>query len=213
MVMRSVEADVELENGMNATRLGELFDLDRKTVQALLKECPPDGERNGGPFWHIARAAPYLVTPAGGMEDYLRKLKPKDLPATLQKEFWTALNLRAKYYTNRGDLWATSQVFKVVTDILKIVRETSRLFVDTLEGHTTITTEQREALSVEMDKMMHMMKESIEDSFKDYDPTKDHGEELEIKNVSQQLEHGGRSSEDRNGASEEPESNSWLDDI
>lgn len=191
MVMKKASMQEEFEYGMTLTRLGELFGYDRKTVQKLLKECPYDGERNGVPYWHIANAASYLVTPLGNMEDYLRKLKPKDLPPSLQKDFWTALRIRSNYYKDRGDLWSTARVQEVMSDMLKVVRETSKLFVDSIESKTTVTTAQREAIQKEMDRMLAVMRAKLTDAFKDYDPSRDHVESLESDNVEQQIEHSG----------------------
>lgn len=181
MVMR-VDANAEIEFGMSATRLGEVFDLDVKTVKSLLKDVEPDGDRHGAPFWRIASAAPYLVTPEGDIEQYIRKIKPGDLPSKFLKEFWAALNLRAKYYRDRGDLWATEQVYAVLSEVMKVVRSTSRLFVDELESNSNVTSAQRKAIQIEMDKMLAMMLEKISDSFKNYDGAHDHVESLEEKN-------------------------------
>lgn len=203
MVMKKTSMQDEFEYGMNATRLGELFGYDRKTVQKLLKECPYDGERNGVPYWHISNAASYLVTPLGNMEDYLRKLKPKDLPPSLQKDFWTALRIRSNYYRERGDLWSTAQVMEVMSTCMKVIRETSKLFVDTIEAKTVISNEQRTAIQKEMDRMLALMREALNNAFKDYDPSKDHVESLELDNVEQQIEHSGGEQRARN---DEPDS-------
>lgn len=209
MVMR-VNAEAEIDFGMSATRLGEVFDLDVKTVKALLKEIEPDGDRNGAPFWRIASAAPYLVTPEGDLEDYLRKMKPGDLPSKFQKEFWTALNLRAKYYRERGDLWSTEQVYAVLSEVLKIVRSTSRLFVDELESNSVLTYQHRKALQIELDKMLSMMREKVQDAFKNYDAAHDHVEAIEEKN---NVEHVLARDEDQPGDTtdgEEEKGDDWL---
>lgn len=209
MVMR-VDANAEIDFGMSATRLGEVFDLDTKTVKSLLKDVEADGDRHGAPFWRIASAAPYLVTPEGDIEQFIRKIKPGDLPSKFQKEFWTALNLRSKYYRERGDLWATEQVYAVLSEVLKIVRSTSRLFVDELESNTTLTYQHRKAIQIELDKMLAMMRENIRDAFKNYDAGGDHVESIEEKN---DVEHVLARDEDQPGNQvdgEEEDPDAWL---
>lgn len=213
MPMEKVSYEDQISLGMNATQLGDLFGVDKTTVQQLLRDVPDDGIRNGTRFWHISNAAPYLVTPQGSMEQYLRRMKPGDLPAKLQKELWTALNLRAKFYTNKGDLWATSKVFEVVSSIFKIVRETSRLFVDQVEGNTTLTLEIRQALQVEMDAMLEKVKDKIQEAFKNYDPSNDHGENLEEMNLERQIEHSGRDVAIRDRDQSPEDEDAWLDDL
>jgi Protein of unknown function (DUF1441). len=212
MVMQVSPAD-EIEIGMSATRLGEVFDLDPKTVKALLKDVDPDGDRHGAVFWRIATAAPYLVVPTGNLEDYIRRLKPSDLPAKFQKEFWAALNLRTKYYKDRSALWSTEQVYAVLSEILKIVRSTSRLFVDELESVATLTHQHRKAIQIEMDKMLALMREKIKEAFQNYDATQDHVESLEVNNdVEQTLARD----EDQPGDTvdgEEEDVNAWLDNL
>lgn len=212
MVMRVSPSD-EIEYGMSASRLGEIFDLDAKTVKSLLIDVDPDGDRNGAVFWRIASAAPYLVVPTGDIEQFIRKLKPGDLPAKFQKEFWTALNLRAKYYKERGDLWSTEQVYSILSEILKIVRSTTRLFVDELESNSSLTHQHRKAIQIEMDKMLAMMREQVKDAFKNYDATQDHVESLEAEhNVDDTLARD----EDQSGNTtdgEEEDENAWLDSL
>lgn len=204
----------EIEYGMSAERLGVLFDLDKKTVKELLKEVEPDGERRGTPFWRISTAAAYLVTPMGDLENYLRRIKPSDLPPKFQKEFWTALNLRTKYYQARGDLWSTSRVYEVVSKILSIVRSTSRLFVDELESNTTLTTKHRDAIQKEMDRMMGLMREGIKESFRDYDPSRDHVESLERdENAEQQPADDEENESGIDLGEEEDDSLAGLDDM
>lgn len=212
MVMQVSPSD-EIEFGMSATRLGAVFGLDAKTVKSLLADVSPDGDRHGAVYWHIATAAPYLVVPTGDIEGYLRKLKPGDLPAKFQKEFWTALNLRSKYYKERGDLWATEQVYTVISQVLQIVRSTSRLFVDELESNMTLTHQHRKAIQIEMDKMLELMREKVKDAFKNYDATHDHVESLEANSdVGHTLardEDQPRDKADR----EEKDPYAWLDSL
>lgn len=212
MVMRVSPSD-EIDFGMSATRLGEVFDLDGRTVKSLLKDVDPDGDRHGAAYWRIATAAPYLIVPTGDLEEYIRKLKPGDLPAKFSKEFWAALNMRTKYYRERGDLWATEQVYAVLSEVLKIVRSTSRLFVDELESNTVLTHQHRKAIQIEMDKMLAMMLESVNEAFKNYDAIHDHVESLE----TQDNEHEANArDEDQPGDTvdgEEEDKFAWLDSL
>lgn len=212
MVMK-VNPFEEIEYGMSATRLGEVFDLDPKSVKTLLKDVEPDGDRHGAPFWRIASAAPYLVTPEGDLESYLRRVKFSDLPAKFQKEHWAALNLRAKYYKDRGDLWSTDQVYTVLSEVMTIVRSTSRLFVDELESNTTLTYQHRKAIQIELDKMLALMREKVKDAFKNYEGINDHVESIEENN---HVEHTADFAEDESSSEtggEEDDPHAWLDTL
>jgi hypothetical protein len=218
---RNAREEVALEDefdfGFTLSRLAWVFGVELKDVKRFMKDVEPDDTRNGQSIWRIPTAAPYLMSLENvDIEPRLRKMRPSDLPPSLQKEVWTALNLRQKYYKDRGDTWATGRVYEVVTSIEKIVRNTAQLFVSSLDGRIDLSAKVRDALQAEMDKMQREIKDRIIDEFSDYDPTKDHGDNLELVYGSSPATSdpsAGRRTEILGVNGDAEEDDSWLDDL
>lgn len=207
----------ELDFGFTLPRLAWVFGVELKDAKRYMKGVEPDDTREGAPIWLIRTAAPYMMSLENvDIEPRLRRMNPKDLPTALTKELWTALNQRQKYYADRGDTWATGRVYEVVTDIMKIVRNTSRLFVGSLDGSVDLKPAARDALQAEMDKMLMEVRDRIIDAFSDYDPDKDHGDNLEEIYGSSRAINGSairRRTEILGGDGPKEEDDSWLNDL
>lgn len=212
-----VDAHSEFENGFTIIRLAEVFEISLKDAKRFMEGVEPDDYLDKQRIWKIKTAAPHLMSLENvDIEPRLRKMKPSDLPSALSKELWTALNQRSKYYETRGDLWSTGRVYEVVTSIMKMVRNTSRLFVSSLDGSIEMSAPVRKALQSEMDKLLSEIRERILDAFSDYNPSKDHGDKLEEIYGS-----GPRPNEpiiqrrtETFGPDVDPEEDdSWLDDL
>ncbi len=130
----------ELVRGASINQLGQLFDLDRRTVTDRLKDVQPSGRRNTFPVYRIADVAELLVV------GYLTKDKLSEAQklkhAGNEKDHWDAQLKRQKYLENMGDLWRTEKVISVFADVFKTFREAVVVFADEMEHESGLTNEQ-----------------------------------------------------------------------
>lgn len=148
-----IERDLEIgvrENiaGVTITWLASIFRMNRETVQRRLGACPVIRRTVGDqPLFDIAQASAFLVKPKIDIADWVRSLRPADLPPYLQSEFWDAQNKRQKWEENAGDLWRTEKVVEVFADVFKTIKETVQLWTDLVERKQGLTGEQRALLT------------------------------------------------------------------
>lgn len=141
---RSWEEKQMLHRGVSVSTLGELFHMDKRKVASLMASVHPVGERKGYPIYDLAEAASLLAKPTDEQVlKTLKRLPMQKLPVHLQKEFWDAARSRQTYEENAKELWRTEDVLAVLTDLLKSMRTSVTLFVDTVSRETTLTEKQR----------------------------------------------------------------------
>jgi hypothetical protein len=160
--------------GLSLSVLCEIFGKDKREAKARLKEVQPMGMRAGFPVYDLKEAARYLVDPVVDVEEFIKKLRPQDLPMALQAEFWKGQNQRLKFEEETGELWRTSQVQTVLADTFRVVRQTVSLFSEAVERQVGLTEEQRKLLTNMCDGLLEDTGKAIVSQFKNYDPSKDH---------------------------------------
>jgi hypothetical protein len=131
----------EILSGASISQLGEIFELDRRTVTGRLRKVKPSGERSGNPTYRILDAAPLLLERYVYNEqgELVRNDNRTDESA---KDYWDAQLKRQKYEENAGDLWRTDQVVMTISQILKFFRESLVVFMDNLEYDSGLPQEQ-----------------------------------------------------------------------
>lgn len=133
--------------GVTVSWLAQVFGMDPKTVKAKLADCPPLHRRKAGYVYHLPTACRYLIPPAISAEQYIKTMKPSDLPTAFQQSFWDAALKRQKWEENAGQLWRTDRVREVLGQTFQTIKFTVQLWADTLERQTGLTLEQRELLT------------------------------------------------------------------
>ena len=130
----------ELVRGASINQLGQLFDLDRRTVTDRLKDIHPSGRRNAHPIYKIADIAELLVV------GYLTKDKLSEAQklkhAGNERDYWEAKLKEQKYLENMNDLWRTEKVITVFADVFKTFREAVVVFADEMEHESGLTGDQ-----------------------------------------------------------------------
>lgn len=139
--------------GVTVSWLSQVFGMDPKTIKAKLADCPPLHRRKAGYVYHLPTACRYLIPPAISAEQYIKTMKPSDLPTAFQQSFWDAALKRQKWEENAGQLWRTEKVREVLGSTFQTIKFTVQLWADTLERQTELTTEQRELLTKLVDKL------------------------------------------------------------
>lgn len=133
--------------GVSTGWLSQIFRMDNMTIRKRLAACPEVGKHRGGaPLFDVAQAAGYLVKPKINIQEWVKSLRPADLPPYLQSEFWEAQNKRQKYEENAGELWRTEKVIALYADTFKMIKDTMNLWVDNIERKNGMTGEQRDML-------------------------------------------------------------------
>lgn len=140
--------------GVSIGWLSNIFRMDRQTVQKRLGACPVLRRGQGDvPLFDVGQAASFLIKPKINIEEWVKSLRPADLPPYLQSEFWDAQNKRQKWEENAGDLWRTDRVVEVFADVFKLIKETMQLWTDSIERKEGMTGEQRRLLMQMIDGM------------------------------------------------------------
>mgnify|MGYP000891390014 CR=1 FL=1 len=147
----------DMLKGVTVSWLAQVFNMDPKTVKQKLADCPPLHKRKAGYVYHLPTACRYLIPPAISAEQYIKNLKPSELPAAFQQTFWDAALKRQKWEENAGQLWRTSRVRDVLGSTFQTIKFTMQLWADTLERQTGLTAEQRLALT----RMVDTLQEDI----------------------------------------------------
>lgn len=147
----------DMLKGVTVSWLAQVFGMDPKTVKQRLADCPPMHKRKAGYVYHLPTACRYLVPPALSTEQFIKNMKPSDLPTAFQQTFWDAALKRQKWEENAGQLWRTERVREVLSQTFQTIKFTIQLWADTLERQVGLTPEQR----VLMTKMGDSLQEEI----------------------------------------------------
>lgn len=150
--------------GATVTELAQLFGIDRKDVRARIGEIPPRGKRGNLDVWRVKDVAPRLSKMDDSMTDLVARILSThhtDLPKMLSKEFWYGQNQRIKYLETIGDLWDTSAVVALASEVFKTMRLSMMLAQDTVEREVALTPKQREIIENLMHETLNDIREKI----------------------------------------------------
>lgn len=163
----------ELFSGLSVTKLALGFRMTQESIRRKLAGVEPIGYYKGAPRYDVFEAAQVLVKPKIDAR-FLRSLRPKDLPAGLQKDFWNAQNARLKFEEEAGDLWRTERVRQAFGLVFKAIRQSLTLVPDTLERQMGLSNEQRDAVQAMMDKLMEDVHTEISKYFEHFQYNDEH---------------------------------------
>lgn len=143
----------DMLQGVTVSWLSQVFGMDPKTVKQKLADCPPLHRRKAGYVYHLPTACRYLIPPAITAENYIKTMKPTDLPTAFQQSFWDAALKRQKWEENAGQLWRTDRVREVLGGTFQTIKFTVQLWADTLERQTGLSDDQRNLLVALVDEL------------------------------------------------------------
>jgi hypothetical protein len=125
----------DVVNGVTVHWLKPVFRLDVETIRRRLANCPAKGLKRGNiKVYDLATAAAYLVTPKMDVEALLNQMKPTQLPPNLQPAIWSARLKQQSWEEKAGDLWPTSKIIDVLSEVNRTIRQTIQLWIDDLEN-------------------------------------------------------------------------------
>ena len=125
--------------GLSIGDLAAAFRVSRFVMTGAIGTLAPVGRRHRSPLYAIADVAPLIVKPTVEVESYIKGLKPKDLPPSLQKAFWDAQEARQSYEEKAGNLWHTHRVQSVIGILVMIVRQRLVLATDQIDRMAPLT--------------------------------------------------------------------------
>jgi hypothetical protein len=159
------EARRIVHEGLPITELAKLFRTSNQNVRRKLAGLKPAGDRSGDPIYNIADAAQYLVKPQVDLAEYIKTLRPADVPVAIQKQFWDAQNGRLKFMEDAKHLWHTARVQHAVGELFKLIRQRVQLLADTVERQAGLTDEQRQILEGISDGLLEDLYHEVREQF------------------------------------------------
>lgn len=166
--LSGVNMDINLVlKGVTVTWLAQAFGMSPVSVKTKLRMCPHRGETKAGYLYDVREAAPYLIKPVRDLKEYLKSIKPEELPTKLQEKYWRALMQRIKYEERAGTLWRTETVLFVLGEVFQTIKFSLQLWADNLDRETGLTSEQRELLR----RMVDSLQDEIYQKLRDFEKT------------------------------------------
>lgn len=150
--------------GVSISWLMQAFRMDRYTVRKKMAECQPiKFGRGNTPIYDFVQASAYLVKPKVDLKDFLKTIKPEEMPNDLQKEYWDALLKRQKYEVQAGQLWRTADVLETFGEVFKRIKTSMQLWVDDIEQKEGLTATQRKILIAMVDNLQESIHRQLLD--------------------------------------------------
>lgn len=142
--------------GVSVSFLSQFFGQTKEHVAAKLNGVRVVGSTRVGTslydareaFGRLARPSPEQVM------EYVKKMRPNDLPPIMQKEFWDAALKRQKFERDAGELYRLDEIEAVLAEIFKTFRLSVMLFADTVARETGITNAQRKLITELSDTLL-----------------------------------------------------------
>lgn len=156
-------ADVHsVVGGVSLPWLMKAFRMGRGTAERKLRGCPTIGQgKHGTPLYDLPEAASYLVTPRVDMEEYIKSIKPDQLPERLREAYWSSKLKSQRWEEKAGHLWRTELVLERFSDILQSMRVKLQLIPDRVERATGLDVEQREIVTAIVDDVQDEMYQNL----------------------------------------------------
>lgn len=151
-----------INGGVSVAWMMKAFRIGRQTLERRLVGCAPIGKgKHGSPLYDLPEAAAYIVMPKRAIADYLKDVKPEDLPENLREGVWNAKLKQQRFEEKAGDLWRTSRVIEVISEVLVDLRSRLTLIPDDAERAAGVTREQRRKIAEIVESIQEDMYQSI----------------------------------------------------
>ncbi len=142
----SVLGIADVQHGVSIGTLSQIFGMDPTTIRKRLRDCPAILRRKAGYLYDMKVAAQYLVTPVFDIEEYMKTMRPADLPTHLQEAYWSAMRKKQQWEVDARRLWLTEDVVRKFGEVFQHIKFAMQLWPDNVERAIGITPEQRTLL-------------------------------------------------------------------
>lgn len=152
-----------LKPGVSISFLGSFFGMAKEQVHYKMVGAKIVGRtRKGSPTYDAKEAFSRLARPSTEqVMEYVRKMRPNDLPPIMQKEFWDSMLKRQKWERDAGDLFRTDEIEQLLAEVFKNFRMGAMLFADTVARETRLTNEQRQIIVALSDAMLEETRRAL----------------------------------------------------
>lgn len=127
---------------LSIEQISDIFDMSPSAVRARLSSVDPV-ERG----YEFLSAAEKLVTPRVDIDDYLRGMRPRDLPRQHKPEFWTGMRERLEALHDSEEIWSIEAITYILGQSLALIKRRLILMPDNLSDTIRLSEEHREALA------------------------------------------------------------------
>lgn len=145
----------DVHAGVSIEWLCSVFGMANRTVKKRIAGLQPMKRLRGSTMYDLRQAAAYLVDPMIDFDKFVKTLRPEDLPPKLSKDYWDALLKMRKYQLLAGELWHTGDVLEVLGGAFKHIKESTQLWINTVERNTELSNKQREILVSLADQLLN----------------------------------------------------------
>lgn len=148
----------DTKGGVTAEWLAQAFRMDRRTINRRLHDCPfvPGTE-----LYDLPEAAGYIVQPKHSIEDFAKYMKKSDLPPELREAYWAAMLKQTKWMQEAGELWHTQDVFDVLGEAFKRLKNAILLMQNEIDDAEPLTVAQRAKLREMTDGLQRELHEQL----------------------------------------------------
>lgn len=159
--------------GVTITWLAAVFNMDIRRVNLLMRECPPltrGISKQGGYVYDIAIAASYLVTPRVNVSEYVKNMRPEDMPTKFQEGFWSAQIKKQTWMTKAKMLWHTIDVTRKFSETFLKVNNSIEGWEEEIEKRALLPEDVRKALNFETRRLKALIFKEIAEMGKETPP-------------------------------------------
>lgn len=158
-----------IDKGVSRSLLAEIFHRAMRTVEERTRGLKPKSFRAKNPQYDLGEAAAVLVDPKIDIAEWVKSLRPNDLPTYLQSEFWKAQRNRQQYEAEAGEMWRTERVQAVLVDVAKTIAQQIKLMTDNVDQQATLSQAQREIVQNLCDSLLASIGEALMEYAAGYD--------------------------------------------
>ncbi len=144
----------DMERGVSITWLAQVFRMDKNTVKKRIAPCDPVGKKQGHVVYSLRQACAYLVQPKVDIGQWIKNLRPNDLPPYLQAMYWDALLKRQKWEENAGDLWRTEIILDTFGELAMTIKSQVQLWVENVDRIHNLNEDQRKTITDQSDILL-----------------------------------------------------------
>lgn len=154
-----------IAGGVTTTWLAKAFRIPKNKIERYLAGVKPIAEgANGIALYDLPEAAAYIVDPKRDLADYLKTVKPDQLPEKLREVYWNAMLKRQRWEERARHLWRSEDVLVAMSEVFQMIRTTLQILPDDIDRAMTLTPEQRTTLT----RVIDGIQDSIHKSLLDY---------------------------------------------
>jgi len=160
----AVSADwTDFMKPVSLTFLQQVFRRDRLVIKRLLADLKPVGMERKNPTYDFLEAAPYLIEPKIDLEEYIKGMRPQDLPPMLQAVFWDGQLKKLRFGQEAGDLWSTDAVSELLSGALMEIRDTLLAAPDTVKARAKLNDSQYDVFSETIHELLLTLQKRLHD--------------------------------------------------